>query len=421
MSAAAKVIGAGSLISKPMELTVVKVTDPVTTVAQGVFAYKDLLEKLSKNVRANLTFVAKFLSDPKAISKLEQLLKDVQSSIEKLQKLIFDLNAIDFEDEMVSALIDPCVDTMRSALHHEKSLAEKGDAPYVIPLDRQQTQTIISKLEKLIDFPKPKSREPTWKELRLHEEQLLLKKCGAFSDLLKNLNQLVQESNQLRAHPIVFISYAWPSLDRPYERWVQPFLEVLYEHLREAGVLPLLDRKDSRYGFNTFAHMEKLKTAHHVLLVGTDSLLDKHLSSKSRAVHTELNLIRDRQEDKGFVCPVLLSGKLETAFPPDFRRYGAIEAFIDPDAEDQVSYLICLQKLLEQFFQVPIAGNGRKCWDELWSQLHQQHPELFQGVTADYVSNVLSARKLIELEEQKNQTLQLDILCKTVISLPKDQ
>ncbi len=146
-----------------------------------------------------------------------------------------------------------------------------------------------------------------------------------------------------------FISYAWPTPRRAEkEKWVQPFLEILRNQLRDVGVRTMIDTQDCTPGANMVTFMNNCKSATFVILACTESLLEKHISIRSSNVQTELAILADRLDydlqthEKTGIYPVLLSGSAENSIPPPFRRIGAIGAHAH-------EYLAFFEKLVAAF------------------------------------------------------------------------
>lgn len=202
----------------------------------------------------------------------------------------------------------------------------------------------------------------------------LLEMQSKFSDLLSSVVAYARRKGL--AFPKVFISYAWPVLNEKdesiyHEEWVQPFLLDYCKHLEASGVITYLDIKDSRMGFQTAEHMDRIPTCSHVVLIGTQSLADKELS-KNCMVHTELNLIRDaRKSGKPSVIPFLLSGEYDISFPKDFIRYTAIGSFRDQ------GYLAHLKSIIKFLY---LGNRDSEEYENLWRPFMEKYQHLFMPI-----------------------------------------
>jgi len=152
--------------------------------------------------------------------------------------------------------------------------------------------------------------------------------------------------------PRCYISYAWPSIENnDKEYWIQPFLYILYEHLKAAGIDIVMDVHNINPGESIFQFMGQYKkNGNHIILVGSESLLQKHYSDISHAVKTELSIITSKSdEDKKLgmgskIYPMLISGTIPSSYPEIYSMYKTVE-----DARDghDVSYLELIEKLVD--------------------------------------------------------------------------
>ncbi|MFN3234415.1 MAG: NACHT domain-containing protein [Gammaproteobacteria bacterium] len=174
--------------------------------------------------------------------------------------------------------------------------------------------------------------------------------------LMRALTQIRNKLNN-STHTSLFISYAWPTKERAYENWIQPFLTKLYEHLTSAGMTVYMDQLDSRSGFNTIEHMNRINTVDLVMLVGSESLLDKHHDG-TKNICTELNLIRRRRSNQKSVMPIILSGNMETALPAEYERYTAVEFAYE------MSYASLLKTIINKCISITHPNNNTsQYWD----------------------------------------------------------
>ena len=133
-----------------------------------------------------------------------------------------------------------------------------------------------------------------------------------------------------------FISYAWPEISSEksgikfeIEMNVQKLLKLLRNHLNAVGITTILDICDNTHGGNIIAFANQISESNSILLIGTESLLSKHLEGL-RIVTQELNSIkRKRVADASMgkpatVYPILLSGSIERSFPPEFECYTTV-------------------------------------------------------------------------------------------------
>ena len=204
--------------------------------------------------------------------------------------------------------------------------------------------------------------------LILQQQQKAALQDKTFELALKNVSTW---ASSLNAEVSVFISYAWSSEHRPWEQWVQSFLRTLKSQLELARIMVYTDMEDSRHGFNSYHHMDRINNCHYVIIVGTESLLDKFQRGVS-AVCYELNEIRKRREqdvqDKVFsVIPLIVNGTMRTALPAEYERFTVIESFLGG------SYAQTVKELLAKLYNVsPGHPDFVKAWQPCAALIAQQ-------------------------------------------------
>lgn len=197
--------------------------------------------------------------------------------------------------------------------------------------------------------------------------------------LAETIGQILSQIKLSAKTPIsVFISYAWSSKSRPEEKWTQIFIIQLQNHLKDAGIIAHLDWSNSRYGHNSNSYMDEIPHFHFVILIGTNSLLDKHKLGIS-SVCSELNVIRrkrkiDADQHKYRVIPIILSGNFEHSLPGEYERYTVIESFTNQ------GYTTILKELLRKLLNY---GNDHTTYNNLWKNFEASHPELFIPLEAN--------------------------------------
>ncbi len=131
--------------------------------------------------------------------------------------------------------------------------------------------------------------------------------------------------------PSCYFCYAWPtSKNQKQESWIQPFLEILYDELREIGIRAIMDTKDCGPGENMVRFMRQCSEATFVFVFGTNSLLEKHQSGSYNNVQTELATVMDRLENR--VVPILLTGTIKSSFPAFISTRKVMDARNDTPA-----------------------------------------------------------------------------------------
>ena len=348
------------------------------------------LENLKVTVDEQITATA-FLSDKQVQQEAVTCLREIKQIIENLVSTI-----ISQKDSSGIAQVGK-----EAFLRDSKTILQK--IHLLANNDRGSKNGDLAKIEKVFKekIKLPPREKATWQELRLRNEQKLIKASQEFVAFMGNLKTIFSAERI----PFIFISYARPLSERPYEVWIEKFLLHFQEHIQAAGINVKFDRTHSPIGGNAYAFMQSIHLVDFVILIGTESLKDKHYSEETRFVQTELNLAR-AQKDK--VLPMLLSGDLTSSFPEAFLGYSVIGDFIDPNSETQTSYLTTLKNLLEIIFRIPVAGDTKKQWDQLWKQFENRHPILAKGLKQTEVEERQKLRK--EKQEKKELQRQADEL-----------
>lgn len=180
-------------------------------------------------------------------------------------------------------------------------------------------------------------------------------------------NELLQNIANIPGRRVIkqcFISYVWPRPGSAEEGFLQPFLRNVQMHLKLAGIATTrLDVEDAQAGESIYRYMEQIKACDFILLIGTESLMDKHLNQVS-AFHTELiHIMRKRKEhaaaNQPCVIPINLSMDFRAAFPAGFEMYTHIVDWLERD------YLISLKNLIRQLYGI---GNEHQKYHELWDE-----------------------------------------------------
>lgn len=124
--------------------------------------------------------------------------------------------------------------------------------------------------------------------------------------------------------------------------------------------------------------MKKYHDGNYIILIGTESLLQKHYGASPHAVQTELNIIQSRfktdreQRSTSLIYPMLISGTIETGYPKWYQMYSTVR-----DLRDQ-GYIGALQSLIDFIYKPQIAV--AKEWQE-FRQQHKHKLELSNNLT----------------------------------------
>ena len=216
---------------------------------------------------------------------------------------------------------------------------------------------------------------------QLRKEQKDAENSSLFQQVLRQIKALGKRQNALVS---CFISYAWPSEDRYWENWIQEFLKKFRSHLESAGITVFMDLIDSREGYNSNEHMDRIITASRkVILIGTESLMDKFRIGVSSICY-ELNLIQQRRASevrlgRYNVIPLIINGTIETALPAQFERFTVIR-------HCGGDYLSSLKAVIAQLYDYGYDHTEyNACWNKILDKLTNELP--FSKIATYEVNN----------------------------------
>ncbi len=281
-------------------------------------------------------------------------------------------------------------ETIRKLLQKNEILSNKINSLIIQSID-----PLNEELTRRLEMPASARQALDFKTRRLYAQQsfvardtnsemqkILMRHLGKIKDLLQEIG---------KPSPRCYISYAWPSeKNKMQEYWVQPFLYVLCEHLKTAGIDIVMDVRDNdKPGDNIYAFMNKYNDGNHIITIGTESLRQKHLSMTTAAVQTELNIALKRDNDDrkqgrgGHISRLLISGTMTSSFPDSYLAYKNIQ-----DGRDgtKVSYLELIEKLVAWLHHNKLSNDNDKKEEYLdtWQRFYKLY-ELQNGLdnTAD--------------------------------------
>jgi hypothetical protein len=358
-----------------------------------------------------------FLGDPlQLIQRLRNIHTKVNFQLERLPSLL------STEEQVILTTVEESYGLVINNLHEviedcQRAVGNSQDlinyCMMAIPVIAKQITSVIVTTISRIDFSNQIKKKSTsiifedfWAEIdqleseiiphtkiaqtyypeedkKLQDQQALLtpllgEPLNAMQEDFHEVLGLIKNSaiKRMSKMPEVFISYAWPTDANSHEFWVQRFLNDFCSHLLSVGIITYLDIIDSTMGRSPAQHMALIRGCSDVILIGTLSLAEKELG-KGYMVQAELNYIREAIQDNGAqVIPMLLSGDYQTAFPIDFLRYTAIEAF------REMGYLRGLQAIIRFLF---IGRERNDSYDLLWLPFNQKYDHYFpapKGVSA---------------------------------------
>ncbi len=242
---------------------------------------------------------------------------------------------------------------------------------------------IIKQLDEVVNFL---ATEQTEFEKNIQQCSLLYcQQVLVTSDIeiMEDLDAALQRASKFlgRTKPRCFISYAWPTTEnRAIEFWVQPFLKTLHAHLKEAGIIPLLDIIDHSSGGDIAVFTHKIETSDFAISILTQSLHDKHRDSRFKVVQTELALLRRKYDldiltEQVRVFPYLISGTPVNAGLDEHNLYRMLH-----DRRGH-SYIKFIEELIGWILfpmQISPAEYG-----QIWQDFYTKHPALQFAMPVD--------------------------------------
>jgi hypothetical protein len=270
---------------------------------------------------------------------------------------------------------------VRSAAESLLALLCRHDERLAVVVNRLVLNAIAGAEKEVADakeMPATEREALERKTRRLYAEQSFLctseryGRGSQFSSDLASIGKLVARKRKSGSPPPrCFMSYAWHVF--PEERWVQPFLYVLYDHLSFLGLTMVMDQRDNRVGDSLYSFMAQIEHCRTISFC-TKSLLAKHHGDRNAGIKTELTLIDRLSSDSGGarVMRVLLSGTPRTALPEGCR-----------DACDvrELGYIGMLRRIVDWAFGTEFAKRKfdaawREEYDKAWSAIAESYSRL---------------------------------------------
>lgn len=319
----------------------------------------------------------------------EKLKKGLLSQIIEISNKIIDIDAASFNsnsDEKSAEYLNAenKIKAARQSLIRlrDKKIAKQTPGKPYEAISNEIKKWLVPTLNQLIEWATlsvtgpaelPPSDEQTKQIELLKQQQKTAIACPDFYQALRAIHQLAKNNRNKKS---VFVSYAWPSEERKsYEDWIQDFLLSLKQQLEDAHLKVSIDLTDSRSGFNSYEHMDEVLECDYVILIGTESLVDKHRVGISAVCH-ELNLIRqkrfqDHQQGLCRVIPLVISGAIEDAVPIEYMRYTVIESF------HQAGYVATVFQLLGKI----LGYEKNEKFLEIVEAYKEKHPNIFSALS----------------------------------------
>ncbi|OJW71482.1 MAG: hypothetical protein BGO68_03765 [Candidatus Amoebophilus sp. 36-38] len=350
---------------------------------------KNELPGISYDCKALLDIINKISMSLQVKDKAILYLKNIEKKVEEIKRYQSGENTECFYYSMKQSILE--IQNTARALYE---LTEPYHAILSNTLRRLILECIASferELNKKLEMPVAEREVLKMKTKRLHAEQSYITRQGELQkkliEHLVKLKQLLMEAG--KPSPCCYISYAWPTEENKKEEyWIQPFLSILYDHLTAAGVRVIMDIRDNKPGNSIYKFMGQYHDGNYIILVGTESLLQKHYNITSHVVQTELNIIYDRfeqdQKQYGYsrTYPLLISGTLATSFPEIYSRYRTVR-----DARE-TGYLLMLRRMLDWIYEQQIIKVGAE-YKNLWRVFDKSCPGLSKQADSQQIEQEL--------------------------------
>jgi tetratricopeptide (TPR) repeat protein len=309
---------------------------------------QDTLPAISYDLEGLLSVLSKLPMSLEKRKEAKLYLEYIENNIEKIREYQADINPAYFYSAIKAKLL-----LIRNTTNCLYEFTRPYDSSLANTLKKESLKSIApleEAMDKILAMTSEERAALESKTKRLYAEQSYIFTNENLKSLLKEhltkIRQLLSEKG--KPVPVCYISYAWPSdKNKKEEYWIQPFLSTLYDHLKAAGIRVIMDVRDNKPGNSIYNFMGQYHDGNHVILVGTESLLEKHYSPILHAVKTELSIISQRpiqdQNVYGYsrIYPLLISGSMKTSFPEVYDKYSTVR---DPR---EGGYIAMLQGLLD--------------------------------------------------------------------------
>jgi hypothetical protein len=159
----------------------------------------------------------------------------------------------------------------------------------------------------------------------------------AFCNFLKDVERLSIDRHQHKRtpHPLhCFISYAWET-DPVANKELQQRLQLLKDELETAGMEVTLDIRDMKYDMKKFM-VKNIQKAHKLLLICTPRLRERASDPIKNNLQLELKTALEKEKTTpNFITPMLLSGTVQNAMPPQVNNVLAVH--LTPQSDHYLS------------------------------------------------------------------------------------
>lgn len=306
----------------------------------------------------------------------------ITSNIDSIEQLVNKVNNYKtkknpeiFYNPMITALIE-----IKNLTEEIYKFAGPDNIPRGLTLKRilqQMIKPIFDELNMRQEMPSEEREELELKTRHLYAEQSVYSREGELQLQLMEFLQRIKALTTERgiAQPKCTICYAKPSdKNKKGEYWVEAFLSVLYDHLTAAGLNVIMDIRDLKPGDSQYRFVNQMSDGNPILLVGTESLLEKYIAGEDSILEMELSIIANRLEKNGKlfgaieIYPMLLSGTNNSSFPEIFDSYCQ-------SRDARIGYRENLEQLINFMYQNLLSGK-QTAYRKLWYDFYQESPAL---------------------------------------------
>jgi len=331
----------------------------------------------------------------KIIEQLTDLSKENRENIEQLIEKIKTYYAVIMSlmsgslDASLPDIIVACEDVEKLAVIIRNTVTEPLLAKSLYSIIVDPIVALKSSLQDQVGVDPYVLQTSQFRSKKLLATQSIICRDRIYSEALKehllNIRQLFNQNSSREESPYgpsCFISYAWPIYKyQENEQHLQAFLKIFHEHLRLAGIQVVLDIIDNPAGNSTHAFMQQAKNSDCVILILTQSLKDKHNDMRSRALHSELQLIREKHdadiaifgEAVSRIYPVVVSGELGLSSPPYLQMYSNVKDWREHHYLEDLKNFLCW---------IYISASCRKAndnttgisYEKLWQEFCKKNP-----------------------------------------------
>jgi hypothetical protein len=376
---------------------------------------------VTESVRANILQAIKF-----ARKDCDEIIANIRCEAPIKRQLAETLNLIDFDIQVINKYLGTNnpeiyftkikdlfqnIDRNTSNLFCEAQSHDRIFANKLRSLIKDAVVLTHKAIEQRLTIPNFENM--TQRTQRLYLQQGYIKRTELSQALNLHLNKvkdLIYKNQKLQGLRL-FISYAWPTeQNKDQEKWLQPFLFILREHLQMAGVKAVLDIADNKPGDSIVNFTRKAEESEFVLLICTESLRDEYRSSNFKHVQIELtNIIAKRNLDNKVygdedtrVFPALVSCAHGWAYPEHFQLTSLVRDWRDN------SYVTNLEQLLLWIYR-DASREQKRIFQEMWQEFYKRC-SLQHLMTADQIKEELN----VAWHQQVQKKLSIDNLYREI-------